>query len=120
MVLPLHFLCRYLASAGEDQRLRLWDLAAGSVLKELRGHAGAITSLAFSPDSSLIASAALDNSVRVWDVRNAHGGGAAPSDGSSPELVGVYTGETSSVLNVQFTACNLLLVTGTAQEKHEA
>lgn len=106
-------------SAGEDQRLRLWDLAAGGVLKELRGHTGAITSLAFSPDSSLIASAALDNSVRVWDVRNAHGGGAVPPDGSSPELVGVYSGETSSVLNVQFTACNLLLVTGTAQEKQE-
>ncbi|KAF7689378.1 hypothetical protein HF521_012731 [Silurus meridionalis] len=110
---------RYLVSAGEDQRLRLWDLAAGGVLKELRGHTGAITSLAFSPDSSLIASAALDNSVRVWDVRNAGGGGAVPPDGSSPELVGVYMGETSSVLNVQFTACNLLLVTGTAQEKQE-
>lgn len=106
-------------SAGEDQRLRLWDLASGGVLKELRGHTGAITSLEFSPDSSLIASAALDNSVRVWDVRNAHGGGAVPPDGSSPELVGVYTGETSSVLNVRFSACNLLLVTGTAQEKAE-
>lgn len=112
-------LFRYLVSAGEDQRLRLWDLAAGGLLKELRGHTGAITSLTFSPDSALIASCAMDNSVRVWDVRNAHGGGAAPPDGSSPELVGVYTGETNSVLSVQFTACNLLLVTGTAQEKQE-
>uniref|UniRef100_A0A8C0W2U7 Uncharacterized protein n=1 Tax=Castor canadensis TaxID=51338 RepID=A0A8C0W2U7_CASCN len=56
---------KYLASAGEDQRLKLWDLASGTLFKELRGHMDSITSLAFSPDSSLVASASMDNSVRV-------------------------------------------------------
>ncbi|XP_019610343.2 TAF5-like RNA polymerase II p300/CBP-associated factor-associated factor 65 kDa subunit 5L isoform X1 [Rhinolophus sinicus] len=105
---------KYLASAGEDQRLKLWDLASGTLYKELRGHSDNITSLTFSPDSSLIASASMDNSVRVWDVRGAHGG--APADGSSGELVGVYSGPVSSVLSVRFMACNLLLVTGISQE----
>ncbi|TNN60478.1 TAF5-like RNA polymerase II p300/CBP-associated factor-associated factor subunit 5L [Liparis tanakae] len=109
---------KYLASAGEDQRVKLWDLATGTPFKDLRGHTDAVTSLSFSPDSSLVASASTDNSVRVWDIRNSHGGTPA-ADGSSGELVGLYTGSTSSVLNVQFMACNLLLVTGTAQEKAE-
>ncbi|KAJ8002013.1 hypothetical protein DPEC_G00175380 [Dallia pectoralis] len=108
---------KYLASAGEDQRVKLWDLASGALVKDLRGHTDSVTSLSFSPDSSLVASSSMDNTVRVWDVRNSHG--ATPADGSSSEMVGLYTGNTSSVFNVQFMACNLLLVTGTAQEKAE-
>ncbi|XP_037327869.2 TAF5-like RNA polymerase II p300/CBP-associated factor-associated factor 65 kDa subunit 5L [Pungitius pungitius] len=108
---------KYLASAGEDQRVKLWDLASGTLSKDLRGHTDSVTSLSFSPDSSLVASSSADNSVRVWDIRNSRG--AAPADGSSGELVGLYTGNSSGVLNVQFMACNLLLVTGTAQEKAE-
>ncbi|EDL11763.1 TAF5-like RNA polymerase II p300/CBP-associated factor-associated factor 65 kDa subunit 5L [Mus musculus] len=108
---------KYLASAGEDQRLKLWDLASGTLFKELRGHTDSITSLAFSPDSGLIASASMDNSVRVWDIRSTCCN--TPADGSSGELVGVYTGQMSNVLSVQFMACNLLLVTGITQENQE-
>uniref|UniRef100_A0A4W3J9Y7 Uncharacterized protein n=1 Tax=Callorhinchus milii TaxID=7868 RepID=A0A4W3J9Y7_CALMI len=56
---------KYLASAGEDQRLKIWDLASGSLFKELRGHTDNVTSLAFSPDSSLVASASIDNSSLI-------------------------------------------------------
>ncbi|KAL0202864.1 hypothetical protein M9458_000882, partial [Cirrhinus mrigala] len=92
-------------------------LALKLLFKDLRGHTDSITSLSFSQDSSLVASASMDNSVRVWDIRSAHG--TAPNDGSSSELIGQYTGSTSNILNVQFMACNLLLVTGTALEKQE-
>ncbi|XP_063775819.1 TAF5-like RNA polymerase II p300/CBP-associated factor-associated factor 65 kDa subunit 5L [Pseudophryne corroboree] len=104
---------RYLASAGEDHRLKLWDLASGALYKELKGHTDNINSLSFSPDSSLIASASMDNSVRVWDIRNTYC--SALSDGSSNELVGVYTGQTNNVFSAQFMSCNLLMVIGTAQ-----
>ena len=108
---------KYLVSAGEDQRLKLWDLASGTLYKELQGHTGSITSLTFSPDSSLIASASMDNSVRVWDIEGTHS--CTPADGSSRELLGVFTRQMSKVLSVQFMACNLLLVTGITQENEE-
>ncbi|EHB03271.1 TAF5-like RNA polymerase II p300/CBP-associated factor-associated factor 65 kDa subunit 5L [Heterocephalus glaber] len=102
---------------NSDQRSKLWDLASGTLFKELRGHTDSITSLAFSPDSGLVASASVDNSVRIWDLQNTCC--SAPADGSSNELVGVCTWEMSSVLSVQFMACNLLLVTGITQENQE-
>ncbi|KAB0369441.1 hypothetical protein FD755_019446 [Muntiacus reevesi] len=108
---------KYLVSAGEDQRLKLWDLASGTLYKELQGHTDSITSLTFSPDSSLIASASMDNSVRVWDIKGTHS--CTPADGSSRELLGVFTRQMSKVLSVQFMACNLLLVTGITQENEE-
>lgn len=46
------------------------------------------------------------------------GHGGTPADGSSSEL-GQYTGTNSNILNAQFMACNLLVVTVTTQEKKE-
>jgi WD40 repeat protein/tRNA A-37 threonylcarbamoyl transferase component Bud32 len=42
--------------------------AAGRPLATLRGHSSSVMSVAFSPDGSLLASAALDGSVGVWDL----------------------------------------------------
>ncbi|KAI4554162.1 hypothetical protein MJG53_019461 [Ovis ammon polii x Ovis aries] len=108
---------QYLVSAGEDQLLKLWDLASGTLYKELQGHTDDITSVTFSLDSSLIASASMDNSVRIWDIKSKHN--STPANGSSSELLGVYTSQMSNVLNVQFMAGNRLLVTGIGEENQE-
>jgi len=45
--------------AGEDQVVKVWDLASGMLLRDLHCHTDFIYSLAFSNDSALLASGQL-------------------------------------------------------------
>jgi WD40 repeat protein len=47
--------------------VRLWDPATGQHRAVLKGHAGAVNSLAFSEDSKMLASGG-DQTVRLWDA----------------------------------------------------
>ena len=58
---------------GEDKRVRVWDLAAGTVLLELKGHTHTVLGLSWSRDSECVASCGLDGAVRVWNVRSHSG-----------------------------------------------
>ena len=60
---------RLLASGSSDQTIRLWDPVTGEERKLLRGHTGAVRSLAFAAhNSQLLASGSADGTVRIWDV----------------------------------------------------
>jgi WD40 repeat protein len=67
------------ASAGEDQVVRLWDLASRAVLQTLKTHPGAVCGLSFSRDGRQLVSASEDGTIAFWDlvtgteIRTLHG-----------------------------------------------
>lgn len=58
---------RWLASAGADKTVRIWDTAAGEEVRLLHGHTDIVRTVAFSPDGKRVASCGLDKTVRIWD-----------------------------------------------------
>jgi len=48
--------------------VRVWDVASGRRLHDLRGHIGDVYTAAFSPDNTLAFTTSLDGKARIWDV----------------------------------------------------
>jgi WD40 repeat protein len=59
---------RYLASASDDQTVKVWDARTGGLFHTFRGHTDHVRSPVFSPDSRRLATASLDGTVKIWDV----------------------------------------------------
>lgn len=64
-----------LVSAGEDGKLRVWDMHSGSCLREKQAHSSGVTCLEMR--DSLVYSGSWDGSVRVWDIENVSSSGQA-------------------------------------------
>jgi hypothetical protein len=59
---------RTLAAGGQDNSVRLWDVATAREIRRFTGHQDEIRSLAFSPDGKWLASGSGDTTGLVWDV----------------------------------------------------
>ncbi|MFF9018952.1 NB-ARC domain-containing protein, partial [Streptomyces eurythermus] len=57
----------WLATAGIDRSVRIWDLITGTETTALTGHTGWVLSVSISPDGSWLATASDDGSVRTWN-----------------------------------------------------
>ena len=89
----------YLASAGADHTVRLWDLETSQSTQVLSGHVDEVRSVAFSSDGRFLVSGSRDNSVRLWDWKR------------GIEL-SKYFGPTYVAQSVQFTSdCSFVVAT---------
>jgi WD40 repeat protein/broad specificity phosphatase PhoE len=59
---------KQLASASDDNTVRLWDAAIGATLQTLEGHSGRVNGVAFSPDGRQLTSTSDDETVKLWDA----------------------------------------------------
>ncbi|WP_375466766.1 caspase family protein [uncultured Nostoc sp.] len=90
-----------LASAGDDDTIRLWDLK-GHLVKKWSAEQGLVNNLTFSPDGQLIATAGRDDTVRLWNLQG--------------HLVKEWSADQSFVKSISFSSNGQLLATGGAND----
>ncbi len=59
---------RRVATAGRDNRAKVWDASTGKILLTLADHTWSLNAVAFSPDGKLLATASRDSTARLWDA----------------------------------------------------
>jgi WD40 repeat protein len=58
-----------IASGGDEQIIRLWNVETGQCYQTLEGHTHRVSSVTFSTDGRILASGGEDQTVRLWEPR---------------------------------------------------
>ena len=82
---------------SSHQTIEVWDLETGKLQQSWQGHADWITALALSPDRQTLASASLDQTIKLWNL-------------SSGALIGTL--QTSRISCLQFSPEGRTLASG--------
>ncbi|MBD3886801.1 NACHT domain-containing protein [Phormidium tenue FACHB-886] len=77
----------FLASAAQDQTIKLWNPHTGKCLSTLRGHTAWVWSLAWSSDGQTLASGSCDHTIKLWNA-------------STGECLNTLRGHTNMVFSV--------------------
>ncbi len=99
-----HDATKLYSAGGDDLTIRVWDLATQREVALLKGDTHWISSLALSPDESLLASGGGEGTIRVWDLQR------------HAELIQL-TNHASLVWDVQFSPDGRLLATCGADQR---
>jgi WD40 repeat protein len=104
---------RYLVLAGEDKVIRVWDWQAGTIVRSIRGQAGAgdegkVYAMALSPDGRWLAAGGYfgtgtphQDSIRLYEF-------------ATGRLVGLLKGHTNVVTGLVFSSDSKWLISGSA------
>jgi WD40 repeat protein len=76
---------------GNDNTIKLWDAATGSLIRTFEGHSVPVTSVAFSPDGSRVLSGSQDRTIKLWDA-------------ATGALIRTFEGHSARVASVAFSA----------------
>ncbi|BAZ39777.1 hypothetical protein NIES4101_57330 [Calothrix sp. NIES-4101] len=57
-----------LASASDDNTIKLWDTITGKPLKTLTGHSSEVIDVEWNTDGIILASASRDKTIKLWDA----------------------------------------------------
>ncbi|KAF6019587.1 hypothetical protein EB796_022113 [Bugula neritina] len=58
------------ATAGLDRKVFLTDVSTGKVLRKIRAHDDKVNTVKFNSESTLLFSASVDGTCKVWDLRS--------------------------------------------------
>uniref|UniRef100_A0A0R0JRR1 Uncharacterized protein n=2 Tax=Glycine subgen. Soja TaxID=1462606 RepID=A0A0R0JRR1_SOYBN len=81
---------KWLASAGDDMKVDIWNMDTLQIESTPAEHKSIITDVRFRPNSSQLATASRDKSMRLWDTTN-------PS-----RCVQEYSGHSSAIMSLDF------------------
>ena len=94
---------KWLATAGADNSIVIWERSTGRQLRTLRGHSGYIRVLGVSPDGRWLASGANDKTIKLWDV-------------SAGRELYEFKGQDGPILGLAFSPDNHLLASGSSDQ----
>ncbi len=92
---------KILATASDDNTVKLWNTQTGEQIKTLTGHTDKVNSVSFSPNSQILATASNDKTAKLWDI-------------STGQEIQTLTGHKNDVETLSFSPDSTVLATGSA------